>query len=217
MSIKILLADDHKIMREGLRILIDKQPDMEVVAEAENGLKAIQLVKELLPDVVIMDVTMTDLNGIEATRQITAEFPDVKVLALSMHSHKQFITRILSAGASGYMLKDCAFEELIHAIHASVEKKSYLSPSIAGIVITEYLCNLSDNESSTYSLITPREREVLQFLAEGKTTKQIASCLYMSVKTVESHRRRIMDKLNIHSIAKLTKYAIIEGITPLET
>jgi DNA-binding NarL/FixJ family response regulator len=217
MSIKILLADDHKIMREGLRILIDKQPDMEVVAEAENGLKAIQLVKELLPDVVIMDVTMTDLNGIEATRQITAEFPDVKVLALSMHSHKQFITRILSAGASGYMLKDCAFEELIHAIHASVEKKSYLSPSIAGIVITEYLCNLSDNESSTYSLITPMEREVLQFLAEGKTTKQIASCLYMSLKTVESHRRRIMDKLNIHSIAKLTKYAIIEGITPLET
>jgi len=217
MSIKILLADDHRIIREGLRNLINKRPDMEVVAEAENGLKAVQLTKELLPDVVIMDVTMTDLNGIEATRQITAEFPDVKVLALSMHSHKQFVVRILSAGASGYMLKDCAFEELVKAIHALVANKSYLSPYIAGIVITDYVCNLSDNESSTYSVITPREREVLQFMAEGKTTKQIASCLHVSAKTVESHRRGIMDKLNIHSIAELTKYAIREGITSLKT
>ncbi len=216
MSTRILLADDHKITRQGLRSLLDKQTDMEVVAEAEDGRTAVRLVRELLPDVVIMDVTMPDLNGAEATRQIVGEFPDVKIIALSMHSDSLFVTEMLKSGASGYLLKDCAFEELARAINTVVEGDTYLSPGISGVVVNDYLHRLAKVDFSDSELLTNREREVLQLLAEGKSTKQIALKLHISVKTVETHRRQIMNKLDIHTVAELTKYAIRKGLTSLE-
>jgi len=217
MSIRILLADDHKITRQGLRSLLDKQQDMEVVAEAEDGRTAVRLVGELSPNVVIMDVTMPDLNGIEATRQIVGQSPDVKIIALSMHSDTLFVTEMLRSGASGYLLKDCAFEELSRAIHAVVAGKTYLSPSVSGVVVDDYLHRLSKADFSDSQVLTDREREVLQLLAEGKSTKQIALKLHISVKTVETHRRQMMNKLDIHTVAELTKYAIRKGLTSLET
>jgi DNA-binding NarL/FixJ family response regulator len=217
MSIKILLADDHKITRQGLRSLLDKEADMQVVAEAEEGRTAVRLVRELLPDMVIMDVTMPDLNGMEATRQIVAAFPDVKIIALSMHSDALFVTEMLRSGASGYLLKDCAFEELVRAIRTVTTGRTYLSPAISGVVVDDYLHRLSKADFSGSDILSNREREVLQLLAEGKSTKQIALKLHISAKTVETHRRQIMDKLDIHSIAELTKYAIRKGFTSLET
>ncbi len=217
MSIRILLADDHKITRQGLRSLLDKEFDMEVVAEAEQGRTAVRLVRELSPQVVIMDVTMPDLNGVEAARQIVSEFPDVKIIALSMHSDSLFVTEMLRSGASGYLLKDCAFEELARAIRTVVAGKTYLSPSISGVVVDDYLHRLSKAVLSGSEVLTDREREVLQLLAEGKSTKQIALKLHISVKTVETHRRQMMDKLDIHTVAELTKYAIRKGLTSLET
>lgn len=217
MSIKILLADDHKITRQGLRSLLEKEPDMEVVAEAEEGRTTVRLARELLPDVVVMDVSMPDLNGMEATRQIRAELPNVKVIALSMHSDNLFVSEMLKSGASGYLLKDCAFEELARAIHVVVEGKTYLSPAISGVVVDDYLHHLTKTESPGFKVLTDREREVLQLIAEGNSTKQVALKLHISVKTVETHRRQIMSKLNIHTIAELTKYAIRQGLTSLET
>ena len=217
MSIRILLADDHKITRQGLRSLLDKEFDMEVVAEAEQGRTAVRLVRELSPQVVIMDVTMPDLNGVEAARQIVSEFPDVKIIALSMHSDSLFVTEMLRSGASGYLLKDCAFEELARAIRTVVAGKIYLSPSISGVVVDDYLHRLSKADFSGLDVLTNREREVLQLLAEGKSTKQIALKLHISVKTVETHRRQMMNKLDIHTVAELTKYAIRKGLTSLET
>jgi len=217
MSTRILLADDHRIVREGLRALIEKQPNMEVVAEAENGRTAVELVQKLHPDVIIMDVAMPDLNGIEATRQIIAKALSVKVIALSMHSDRRFVVEMLRAGASGYLLKDCAFEELVHAIRAVVINRIFLSPKINDIVIKDYLRLFPKTEFSVFSILTPRQRQVLQLLSEGKTTRQIAFHLQVSVKTVETYRQQIMDKLDIHSIAELTKYAIHEGLTSLET
>jgi DNA-binding NarL/FixJ family response regulator len=217
MSIKILLADDHRITRQGLRSLLEKEPDMEVVAEAEEGRTTVRLACELLPDVVVMDVSMPDLNGMEATRQILAELPNVKVIALSMHSDNLFVSEMLKSGASGYLLKDCAFEELARAIHVVVDGKTYLSPAISGVVVDEYLHHLTKTESPGSKVLTDREREVLQLIAEGNSTKQVALKLHISVKTVETHRRQIMSKLNIHTIAELTKYAIRQGLTSLET
>jgi two-component system response regulator NreC len=217
MSIRILLADDHKITREGLRSLLDNQQDMEVVAEAEDGRTAVSLVREVVPSVVIMDVSMPDLNGVEATRQIIAQFPDVKIIGLSMHSDTLFVTEMLKSGASGYLLKDCAFDELALAIRTVVAGKTYLSPSISGVVVDDYLHRLSKADFSDSEVLTDREREVLQLLAEGKSTKQIALKLHISVKTVETHRRQIMNKLDIHTVAELTKYAIRKGLTSLET
>lgn len=217
MSIRIILADDHKIVREGLRSLLEKGPGMEVIAEAENGLTALKQAQELSPDVVIMDIAMPDLNGLEATRKIIAANPGVKVIALSMHSDKRFVVEMLKAGAAGYLLKDCAFEELANAIHAVVANRTYLSPKIAEIVIKDYIRRFPKTELSVYSILTPREREVLQLLSEGKTTRQVASHLQVSIKTVETYRKQIMDKLDIHNIADLTKYAIKEGLTSLET
>lgn len=216
MSIKVLVADDHKVVREGLRTLIEKQPGMEVIAEAENGRMALKLIKKLSPDIALMDIAMPDLNGIEATRQIVAEAPGTKVIALSMHSDRQFVTRMMSAGASGYLLKDCAFEEVARAIRSVMARQTYLSPEIVTIVVKAFL-RRSEPSDSMLSVISPREREVLQLIAEGKTTKQIALRLHISAKTVDTHRRNIMDKLDIHSIAELTKYAIREGLTFLET
>lgn len=216
MSIKVLVADDHKVVREGLRTLIEKQPGMEVIAEAENGRMALKLIKKLSPDIALMDIAMPDLNGIEATRQIVAEAPGTKVIALSMHSDRQFVTRMMSAGASGYLLKDCAFEEVARAIRSVMARQIYLSPKIVSIVVKAFL-RRSEPSDSMLSVISPREREVLQLIAEGKTTKQIALRLHISAKTVDTHRRNIMDKLDIHSVAELTKYAIREGLTFLET
>ena len=217
MSIKILLADDHKITREGLRSLIEKQSDMEVVAEAEDGHVAVHLVRKVLPDVVIMDVSMPDLNGIEATQKIVSECPNVKVIALSMHSDTLFVTKMLKSGASGYLLKDCAFEELTRAIRTVVAGKTYLSPAISDVVVDGYLHRLSEDDSASSDVLTHREREVLQMLAEGNSTKQVALKLHISVKTVETHRRQMMHKLDIYSVAELTKYAIRKGLTSLET
>jgi two-component system response regulator NreC len=217
MSTTILLADDHKITREGLRSLLEKQPDMEVIAEAEEGHKAVRLVREMHPDIAIMDVTMPDLNGIEATQKIVSECPNVKVIALSMHSDTLFVTEMLKSGASGYLLKDCAFEELTRAIHTVLDGKIYLSPAISDVVVDGYLHRLSEDDSVDSDVLSHREREVLQMLAEGKSTKQVALKLHISIKTVETHRRQTMHKLDIYSVAELTKYAIRKGLTSLET
>jgi len=213
--IKVVIADDHMIFRDGLRSLLDRQLDMEVVAEADNGRIAIKHAKELSPDVVIMDIGMSELNGIDATRQIVKMSLGVKVLALSMYSDKRFVKEMLKAGASGYMLKDSAFTELIDAIRVIVGGKIYISPGVASIVLEDYLGDSTQRESSIRSLLTSREIEVLQLLAEGKSTKQIALSLSLSIKTIESRRARIMQKIGIDNIANLTKYAIREGIISL--
>jgi two-component system, NarL family, response regulator NreC len=215
MPTRILLADDHRIMREGLRALLSGQPGISVVAEAENGRKAVQMARELTPDLVIMDVSMPDLNGIEATRQIAADNPDIRIIALSIHQDRRFVLQMFRAGASGYLLKDCAFEELTRAIRAVSDGQAYLSPGIAGVVVGEFLRNLVAEGAQNAPSLTAREREVLQLMAEGKTTKEIASRLSISVKTVETHRRLIMEKLHLNSVAELTKYAIREGLTTL--
>jgi len=215
MSIKIILADDHQIVRQGLRTLLAAEPDMEVVAEADNGRAVIKLAQELRPNVVIMDITMPDLNGIEATRQILAESPGIKIIALSMHSDSLFVLNMLRAGASGYLLKDCALEELVKAIRTVVSHKTYLSPGISDIVIKDFVSGRAATDSSAFAVLTVREREVLQLMAEGKSTNQIADALCISIKTVEAHRKQMMNKLELHSVAELTKYAIRQGLTTL--
>jgi DNA-binding NarL/FixJ family response regulator len=215
-GITILVVDDHKILRQGLRTLLAREPDMEVVAEAEDGRGAVRLVRELAPQVVIMDVGMPDLNGIEATRQVLQESPETKVIALSMHSDRRFVTNMIKAGASGYLLKDSAFEELATAIRVVMARKTYLSHEIAHVVVKDYVQGGSKNDLSVFSVLSPREREVLQLMAEGKTNRVIAETLNVSLKTVESHRQQIMNKLEIHNIVDLTKYAIREGLASLD-
>lgn len=216
MPTRVLLADDHRIIREGLRSLLQKQSDMEVVEEAEDGLTAVRLTEKLHPDIVIMDIGMPDLNGIEAARQIISRVKGVKVIALSMHSDKRFVLEMLKAGASGYLLKDCAFEELINAIRTVRNGQIYLSNRVTGVVVDEYLHNRPVSDASAYNLLSAREREVLQLLAEGNSTKNIAASLNVSTKTIETHRQQIMEKLNLHSVAELTKYAVKEGLTSLD-
>jgi len=215
MSIRILLADDHKIIREGLRALLVNQRDIDVIGEAEDGRSTVKLSQELSPDVVIMDISMPDMNGIEAARQIISRDSRIKVIALSVHSDKRFVIEMLNAGASGYLLKDCAFEELANAIRTVMSNRSYLSPAITDVMIQDYRNLLSRETLSVFSLLSPREREILQLFAEGKSTKEIAFDLDISIKTVETHRQQIMKKLDIHTIAELTKYAIKEGLTTL--
>jgi len=210
------LADDHTVMREGLRVQIEQLPDMEVVAEADNGHKAVKLTRELKPDVVIMDISMKGLNGIEATRQIMSECSGVKVIALSMHPARRYVAQMLKAGASGYIFKETAFKEIAGAIRGVVAGETYLSPRITGFAVEGFLKAYSKKEHGDHSLLTPREREVLQLLAESKSTKEIAEFLSLSGRTVETHRRSIMDKLGIHDIAGLTKYAIREGLISLD-
>ena len=217
MGIRILLADDHKITRQGLRSMLEKQDDIEVVAEAEDGHHAIELVRELAPDIVIMDVSMPGLNGVEATRQIVRNFEGVvKVIALSMHSDTSYVAEMLRHGAYGYLLKDCAFTELADAIRVVFTGKKYLSPDISGIVVDDYLHRLSRGDGAGGKVLSNREREVLQMVAEGISTKEIAKKLHISIKTVETHRRQIMKKLNIFSVAELTKYAVRKGLTSLD-
>ena len=216
MSTRVLIVDDHKIMREGLRSLLEKQPDMEVVAEAENAQTALKLVEELKPDLVIIDVVMPALNGIEATRRILTKVPSVKVIALSMYSDKRFVMEMLRAGASGYLLKDCAFEELDGAIRAVTQGRTYITPRIVDIIVKDYFSQVEKPSSSALSSLTSRQYEVLQLLAEGRTTREIAQQMSLSVKTIESHRQQIISKLNIRSIAGLTKYAIREGLISMD-
>ena len=215
MSTRLLLVDDHKIMRHGIRSLLEKQAGMKVLEETNNGRSAIEFARTLSPDVIIMDIAMHDLNGIEATRQIIAELPEVKVIMLSMHSDRQMVADALQAGASGYLLKDCEFDELVRAIETVVSNRTYLSPEIADILVENFVRKSPSEESSASSVLTSREREVLQLLAEGKTTREIANVLCLSTKTVETHRRQMMEKLNIYNVAHLVKYAISQGLTSL--
>jgi two-component system, NarL family, response regulator NreC len=215
-AITIILVDDHKILRQGLRTLLVREPDMEVVAEADDGREAVSLARELSPQVMIMDVGMPDLNGIEATRQVLQESPDTKVIALSMHSDRRFVTNMLKAGASGYLLKESAFEELATAIRMVMARKTYLSQEISHVLVKDYGQGWAGKEALVFSVLTAREREVLQLMAEAKTNRQIAEALHVSPKTVDTHRQQIMNKLNIHNILELTKYAIREGLSSLE-
>jgi two-component system, NarL family, response regulator NreC len=216
MNMRILLADDHQIVRDGLRVLLEQQSGMTVVAEAEDGHTAVALTRKEQPDVVVMDIAMPDLNGIEATRQIKAEMPGVKVIALSMHADKRFVAGMFQAGASGYLLKKDAFRELAQAIREVAADQKYLSPKIAHVVIDDYVQTLSERTAPAATVLTAREREVLQLLVEGKTVEQIAAQLNVSANTIGTHRHHIMNKLHIHSLPELTKYAIREGLTFLE-
>ena len=203
MGIKIILADDHQIVRQGLRTLLEKEADIQVVAEAEDGRSAVRLIREVPADVIIMDVAMPGLNGIEATRQITSEFPKIKVIALSMYADRRFVVNMLKAGASGYLLKDCAFEELARSIRLVMANKTYLSPGVTDVVVKDFVHGAPDGNASVFSVLTNREREVLQLMAEGRTTNQIAGNLHVSVKTIETHRHQVMNKLKIHIVAEL--------------
>ena len=220
MTIRIMIADDHKIVCDGLKALLEAQPDMEIVAQAENGREAVKLAQKQKPDMVIMDVAMPDLNGLEAVRQILSTHPHIKIIALSMHADSRYVTGMLSAGASGYILKHCAFEELVHAIRVVLSNQVYLSPTIAGIVVKELAQSKSQRSQQSafppQKGLTVREREVLQLIAEGHSAREIAQRLHLSVKTIETHRRQVMEKLEIHSIADLTKFAIREGLTTLD-
>lgn len=217
MSIRVLLSDDHRIVREGLRTLLDKEPDIEVVGEAEDGRSMLELARKLKPQVVIMDITMPDLNGMDATRKIIEELPDVKVLALSMHTDQQFVGGMLKAGAIGYLPKDCASEELVRAVHTVASNETYLSLRVADVVRRDYLRQVKKVDTPGLPALTARERETLQLLTEGRTTKEISLHLDLSAKTIETYRQHIMQKLNLHSLAELTKYAIREGLTSLES
>jgi two-component system, NarL family, response regulator NreC len=216
MSIRILLADDHRIMREGLRSLIEKHSQFEIVGETEDGRTTVKLARELAPDIIIMDIGMPDLNGIEATRRIKTILPGTRVIALSMYYDKRFVSEILGAGASGYLRKDCALDELVTAIKAVARNERYLSPLVGGSGGKKYLNYLARKSGGEFTGLTDRQREVLQSLSEGKNTKQIASALKLSVKTVETHVFNIKEKLGIRSTAELTRYAIRQGVTFLE-
>jgi len=195
---------------------VEKENDLEVVGMAANGRQALVLTRRLKPDVVIMDIAMPELNGIDATRQIVEEVPGVKVIALSMHSEKQFVEGMLRAGVAGYLLKESAFEELIKAIRVVCAGKKYLSPDVTDIVLRDYLNPADEKDSEQTPDLTLREREVLQLLAEGRATREIAERLNISIKTVESHRKNIMTKLDLHTVAELTKYAVRRGLTSIE-
>ncbi len=213
MSIRVLLADDHEIMLNGLRSLLEQEADMVVVGEAKDGREAVAAAREKAPQVVVMDLSMPGMNGIEATRRIAAEQPAVKVLCFSMHGDQGFVGAALEAGAAGYLLKDYAVDDLVQAIRAVAAGETYLCPQIAGTVVEAYRAARGNAGPSAYSLLTAREREVLQLIAEGHTNGRIAERLGLSVKTVGTHRERLMAKLDIHTVAELTKYAVREGLT----
>jgi two-component system, NarL family, response regulator NreC len=213
MKIHILLADDHTILRAGLKMMLNAQPDMEVVGEAQDGRQALSEAQRLRPDIVLMDITMPDMNGIEATRMIKKLLPDVKVLVLTMHENDEYIFQALRAGASGYMLKEAADTELISALHIVQSGQFYLSPIAQSVMVGDYLQRVrAGEEKDSYSSLTEREREILKLVAEGYTNNQIAERLVISPKTVDTHRTHIMDKLNLHSRAELVKYAMRRGL-----
>jgi len=214
--ISIILVDDHVIMRDGLRHLLDEESDIEVVGEADNGRKAVKLALEKKPDIVIMDIAMQDMNGIEATRQIKSNNPEIKVIALSMHSERQIVVGVFRAGASGYLLKESSSLELVDAIRTIHIGRKYLSQKISDIVLQEISDVKKDTKEIGVDVLTNRECEILQLISEGNSTKKVADVLFISPKTVESHRANIMEKLNIHNIPELTKYAIRAGLTSLD-
>jgi DNA-binding NarL/FixJ family response regulator len=213
MSIKILIVDDHQITREGIRSLLEREPDMKVLGEAEDGRSATKMARELGPDIIVMDVCMPEMNGILATNVILSEFPKIKVLALSMLADRRYVYNMLRAGASGYLIKDCSFKELVRAIRMVMTNRTYLSPGIMDVVVKDYVRPAAYSDSPSSSNLTTRESEVLQMVAEGHSTVQIANSLHVSVKTIESHRQNLMMKINAKGIAGLTKYAIREGLT----
>jgi two-component system response regulator NreC len=217
MTIRIQLADDHMITREGLKALIQNEKNMEIVAEVDNGRSAVEKAVSLIPDVIIMDINMPGLNGIEATKQILAQHPQIKIIALSMFSERRYVMGMLKAGVSGYLLKDCAFNELLNAIKTVLKGSRYLGQQITDIVMDDLLNDRPAEELSLNTSLSGREREVLQMIAEGTSSIQIATRLHVSEKTISTHRRKIMTKLNINSIAGLTKFAVREGMTSLDT
>jgi two-component system response regulator NreC len=213
MKIRILLADDHTILRAGLKMMLNAQPDMEVIGEAQDGRQAIHEAQKLQPDIILMDITMPDMNGIEATKQIKKTQPEIKVLILTMHEHDEYIFQALRAGASGYILKEAADTELITALHVVQCGQFYLSPAAQSVMVGDYLQRVrTGEEKDSYSSLTEREREILKLVAEGHTNNQIAERLVISPKTVDTHRTHIMDKLNLHSRAELVKYAMRRGL-----
>lgn len=215
MELKVLLVDDHTILREGLKSLIEKDPKVVVVGEAGNGAEAVRLASELRPDLVIMDLTMPVMNGIDATREITRKHPGIKVLALSMESDRFFVVEVLKAGATGYLLKETAFAELLDAVHVVARGETFLPRKVAALLVKEFLQCIPAEVSPVYENLTTREREILQMVADGKNAKEISYQLGISIKTVENQRHGIMQKLQLFSIAELTKYAIRHGLSPL--
>jgi DNA-binding NarL/FixJ family response regulator len=215
-KIRVLIAEDHTIVRQGLSALLRSEPDMEVVGEASDGLEAVEMAKKLIPDVVLMDIGMRNLNGVEATRRIKKALPHAQVLALTVYDNEEWIFQVLKAGASGYLIKDSAMTELVSAIKAIREGDSYLSPSISKKVIEEYILRAETGEMKRPDdLLSEREKEILQLIAEGNSVPEIASRLCISKKTVEAHKAHIMEKLNIHDKVGLIKYAIRIGLTQL--
>ncbi len=205
---RVLLADDHGLVRQGFRMILAAESDMEIVGEAADGREAVEMAERLHPDVVVMDVAMPGLNGIEATRRLSESTPRTRILALSMHKDSVYVREILRAGARGYLLKDAFDSDLLGAVRAVARGEGYLSPAVSDAVLSDYRKHVSD----PLDLLSPREREVLQMLAEGKTNKEIASLLKLSVYTVEAHRGRIMEKLNLHSIGELVRFAVRSGM-----
>ncbi len=217
MTVRVILADDHKIMREGIHALLENEPGIEVIGEADGGETAVRLTREHKPDVVIMDITMPDLSGIEATRRILADMPEVKIIALSMHSDRRFVREMLAAGAAGYLLKDAAYEELRNALNAVRHNQTYLSPSLDGAVQEDgNAAHAATAQQKPAGVLSRREREILQLIAEGENTHHIARLLKLSEKTIAAHRSHIMHKLKVKSVAQLTKYAIREGLASVE-
>lgn len=212
MSVRIVLADDHPIMLEGLKALFERERDMEIVGLAHTGREAVRLVEKLVPDVVIMDVSMPDLNGIEATRKLLALDPAVKVIALTIHSDARYAVEMIKAGAKGYILKQCAYEEIKRAVRSVVKGEGYLSPGITGSVLGALIGQGPEAKSGVFSSLSSREREILQMLAEGKTSRSVAAQLNISIKTVDTHKANIMHKLGLNSVADLVRYAIREGV-----
>lgn len=212
-KIRVLLADDHTLIRAGLRLVVEQQPDFAVAGEAENGRQAVAMAESLKPNVVVMDIGMPDLNGIEAARQIRDAHPEIEVVMLSMHSDEGYVLRALKAGARAYLLKDSAEADLARAIHAAAEGKSFFSPAVGKVLLEDYMRKLErTGAEDSYELLSPREREVLQLVAEGKSSKEIANLLNLSVYTVETHRAKLMQKLNLKSMPELILYAVRKGI-----
>ena len=217
-KIRILLADDHQIVRQGIYSLLKNHDDLEIVGETKDGRETVKMARELKPDVVLMDIAMPILNGLEATRQIKKTDPKIKVLILTIHKNEEYVLNALQVGASGYLEKDTGVDELLNAIHSVYHDNSFLSPGISKTVIDAYLLRASKaKESTVFETLSNREREVLQLIAEGFTNREVAKQLFIAVKTVEAHRAHIMGKLDIHDIAKLVKYAIRKGMVDLNT